>query len=586
MTLIRNAEVVAAAEVPASLTVPAGYTTKLRDATLAFAPWTGLVIESDGFSAKGGAFTASDPALGWAGIRLEPGAKGRFTGRGGPVRIEEVAGIGAAIYARDARLVMNDVEITGRVQQPADQDLEVSAVWATGSDTRATLSNVVMTPHTSTEVMAAAGARINVTGSTVEGTVGSWGYGGSSRVYAWGNNTIVDGTSAQSYGLVWHGWPDHTEHPFPTNRLALLDAWNYGDSFAGSDQGEGARNNRVQAVTGERGFVEARYTSDITAEYAYWGDPSGPDLVRSVVETGSTFDYCPYLSAPSAGAVVACTPAAGALGGDAVAADRAEYDAARAAGDMGETSHVEAYVRSSLERKGPEWADVRRRALGLAARAASQSDDPRSAAGLIALLAAHADEGGPDASEAYRALAVAHAGQQDHVAALAAAEKLAGFGGADGVQGAVLAALAYGALDRPDRAFEVLGRAHPAAADAPDVRMAMRELRLRYPGAEAPAAGASVVAAPTSDRTAPMLGAPRPNPTAGRTVIAVHVAAEGPLRISVVDVLGREVAVVFDGHAEPGVREVSFDAGEWAPGVYLVRAAGAGQAVRTFTVHR
>ena len=100
-------------------------------------------------------------------------------------------------------------------------------------------------------------------------------------------------------------------------------------------------------------------------------------------------------------------------------------------------------------------------------------------------------------------------------------------------------------------------------------------------------AGVSVGAAPDARGAPPTIGAPRPNPTAGRTVVPVHVAVGGPLRVSVLDVLGREVAGVSDGHATPGVQEASFDAAGWAPGVYLVRVSTAsGRAVRTFTVHR
>lgn len=67
---------------------------------------------------------------------------------------------------------------------------------------------------------------------------------------------------------------------------------------------------------------------------------------------------------------------------------------------------------------------------------------------------------------------------------------------------------------------------------------------------------------------------PYPNPFTTSTSIAVSVAEEGDGRISVFDVLGREVAVVFDGTLEPGAkRTFEFVPERMLPvGLYFIRA--------------
>jgi hypothetical protein len=56
---------------------------------------------------------------------------------------------------------------------------------------------------------------------------------------------------------------------------------------------------------------------------------------------------------------------------------------------------------------------------------------------------------------------------------------------------------------------------------------------------------------------------------------AFSSGVEGPdanhVRLAVYDLLGREVAVLVDGEAQPGIHEVSFDASKLASGVYTYR---------------
>jgi len=77
----------------------------------------------------------------------------------------------------------------------------------------------------------------------------------------------------------------------------------------------------------------------------------------------------------------------------------------------------------------------------------------------------------------------------------------------------------------------------------------------------------------------PWLAAPAPNPTRGTATLAYRLAEPGVARLSVVDLLGREVVVLAEGPHAAGEARASVPAG-LAPGVYVVRLV-AGDAVRT-----
>lgn len=78
-----------------------------------------------------------------------------------------------------------------------------------------------------------------------------------------------------------------------------------------------------------------------------------------------------------------------------------------------------------------------------------------------------------------------------------------------------------------------------------------------------------------------------PNPAAASATVRYTLAAPGAVRLTLTDVLGREVAVLADGERPAGPHEASFDAGRLAPGVYVVRlTAASGPVTRRVTVVR
>ena len=85
----------------------------------------------------------------------------------------------------------------------------------------------------------------------------------------------------------------------------------------------------------------------------------------------------------------------------------------------------------------------------------------------------------------------------------------------------------------------------------------------------------SASASPEARAVAPAefaLHPPRPNPASGAVRVAFDVPEAAHVRVRVVDLLGREVAVLADDEVGPGAYEVRWDgAGPLPAGVYLVR---------------
>lgn len=74
-----------------------------------------------------------------------------------------------------------------------------------------------------------------------------------------------------------------------------------------------------------------------------------------------------------------------------------------------------------------------------------------------------------------------------------------------------------------------------------------------------------------NDPLAGMAAVASPNPFAGQTAIRFVLDASADVRLTVYDVLGREVAVLLDGPLGAGSHSASFDAHGLSPGTYVYR---------------
>ena len=75
-----------------------------------------------------------------------------------------------------------------------------------------------------------------------------------------------------------------------------------------------------------------------------------------------------------------------------------------------------------------------------------------------------------------------------------------------------------------------------------------------------------------------------PDPFTSFTTIEFSLLDPMSVHLTVHDLLGREIAVLFDGEAVAGTHAVRFDAGELPSGTYLYRIAAEGS-VLTRTMH-
>ena len=73
-----------------------------------------------------------------------------------------------------------------------------------------------------------------------------------------------------------------------------------------------------------------------------------------------------------------------------------------------------------------------------------------------------------------------------------------------------------------------------------------------------------------------LLSAPYPNPFNPRAVVPFEVPEAAHVRLTLVDIFGREVATLLDGQVNAGNHEAVLDGGRLASGVYLVRLEAEG----------
>ncbi len=91
---------------------------------------------------------------------------------------------------------------------------------------------------------------------------------------------------------------------------------------------------------------------------------------------------------------------------------------------------------------------------------------------------------------------------------------------------------------------------------------------------------ATVAGEPDAVARAVRLHAPHPNPARSEATVSFEVAEAGPVRVEVLDVLGRRVAALTDGIVAAGEHTARWEAGALPSGLYLVRLT-AGDQIQT-----
>ena len=99
------------------------------------------------------------------------------------------------------------------------------------------------------------------------------------------------------------------------------------------------------------------------------------------------------------------------------------------------------------------------------------------------------------------------------------------------------------------------------------------EITLAVRDASGAVVGEKVVRVVVSAPAELSVESPRPNPSRGAVTVPYLTPAPGRVRVAVVDLLGREVAVLVDADEPAGAHEARLPAGRLAAGAYAVRIA-------------
>lgn len=606
-----------------SITLPAGKSYDWSESllSLAFDHGKQLIVQSQDFSAGPLTLTSSNSDYGWGGVRFEPGAVGTLSGTtNDDLIIEDVSGTSPAVYVHNADVSLNRVELNGRFQQPADWDLDVTALWVTGSSSQVSIDESLITEHTGGGIMATSGATINVSDTIIsDNGVYSWGYGGPSNIYSW-NSSAGSSAQASSYGTTWLGPPTIYNPTLPNNTfhathslIGALYASNHGEVIA--DVSVGHNDNWIFGQTANsRGFATASDYSDIDARNNWWGSSAGPDPASTSIDGSSAFSYCPFLTDAFSGSASTCGRLDISLdGGSGLGTGQIAYvtngsGSGSMSGDNFEPSGILGQARRAML-EGDHAGSVgilsailksepalQQRALGLLGRIGGRNNG----AAARALLEVHTRSA--NRQWALRALAVAEAGRGRPDRSLGLAAELVAEGGDLSKVGRVIGALALAALNRPDEAIEALDEAERLAPGDPDIAMARREVTYRFAMAHMETSdrtGPNVISANpetapsalanaskhSEDNALTFLGLPYPNPTRGTVAIPLSLMARAHVQIEIFDMLGRSVAFPQNGPLAPGAHALIVTDGTLDTGTYIVRATitANGSNSRTFT---
>ncbi len=564
--------------------------------TLNFGQGTHLRV-SGTMQATGATLTAAEPSDGWSGVRFEPGASGSLR-NAGPVAttISEVNGYGASVYIHNAEVTLKDVRLDGR-PQGVDQDIRVAGVLARGGDALVSVSGAVITDHTDYALRVSGGARLYASDNTLANSVLAYGSYAGADVFLW-ENTSTHGASAQSYGTLWLGPPDLSYTPdLPNNDLgggspsAALLAWNRGEVWGGMEEDGFASNNHLFRENDERGYAIAQYYSDVTARYNWWGDPSGPDPSLVEVDVSSVLDYCPWLTDPTAGSPGGICSLTGVVWGAAPPVpDGAAGHLWRAREAVAEGRYGDGLgsLQQAMQTDGADDA-LRHRAVRLLTTLLRRADEAGQAQVVTqaeTFLRAQVAGGGMLRPWAVQALAHLEAGRGRHDEALALADSLVGEGGEHALLGHLIRPFALASLGHDGEAEVALAGAEAALATTQpeavgsEVVAVREELELWLGrslevSAARPGEGGGVAAhtsLPSGDATLAVY----PNPVQELAHLVFTLPEASVVRVSLFDVLGREVAVLADRAFDAGSHILELDAVHRPAGVYVVRATGGG----------
>ena len=554
----------------------------LESGFLWFADGEQFSVEGD-LDADGTTFQALFPSQGWGGLRVESG--GAATLRGGSV-VREVKSFGGAAVTASGDFTLDGSDIIGSTLGAG-----ADGIYASGSGTFVHVKNgSEISFNEGDGVYANLHAQVLVENSTIDGNLGDGVSAYKADVFLYDsaveNNASGYGANAVFLGDIAFGWPAYST-PSQNNNLdnngsGTLRATSNSDLAAGTASGTNAQNNFIR--DGSELHAYARTYSDVRAQCDWWGSASGPNLSFVDTDTGSTYTYDPFLTAPGGscgiiqGRSEETSESTLARGDGPEAIPPLVWEALQAA-DAGETEAAFGLLVSAVETAATPEATARAYAAltrlarrgpspGLAGFLSGQSQQGSERPWALAALAEvhRAADNAEAARDAATALTAEYAGTEHALSGYVALFGLAIEAGDEGAATEVLAAAEAGWPEAEVTAM--MQRAYTLRLDAEGGDGAQGTVAGR-PG-DAPGVGAEARGAATVAEFA--LYPAYPNPSSGRTTVPLVLPEAAEVSVMVFDVLGRRVASLADGRAEAGRREFVLDGGALPAGLYVIRA--------------
>ncbi|MDX1421057.1 MAG: T9SS type A sorting domain-containing protein [Rubricoccaceae bacterium] len=620
-----------AAETDVNLTPFYGALTwDVSNLTLAFAPDRRLYVKGGDLTADGVRFTAAQPSQGWGGLRFDPASVGVLTG----VTVERVVGPAgdqgdAAVEVYDADVLISESFIQDGTAvhgvwasgKDALLTLDQSFVQTMGGN--------------GAGVVAAEGAEVHVYDSFVlnNGYVGAGATGTGSTLYLYrtevsgsGSFGVVSEATAE-VNFYRPGEPVPSEGvTVGTNLRGGLFA------RAGGDIVAGVYNNRRQSCTAAcQNFVidnwlggndfDARASgknSALYAEYNFWGVGRSESDLEIVKTNGGKVFVAPLWDGIS--------PRIG--GGEGATEDprlAAAVAAARAAlastADVGQAAREARATLNSAGALGNEtgrgsfFGDLVASLVESAAGSAAVGDSAAASGALLAALLFSSTEedhglsygktsrflGQVLSPELTEFLLLVLSSGDDDTEPWALSSMLSAYATGDDDDNARTTASTltteYADSDHELAGLTMTARLAAEDEDLPTVQATLAELEAdwgdllatesvaalarrleddlmggRVGGGHTASAAPLAQAASATMPVAFRLLRARPNPFTGRTVVPFEVSDGTHVRVSVFDILGREVAVLADGRYAGGVYEATLEGRGLAAGLYVVTA--------------
>ena len=538
----------------------------------------------------GVALAAANVTDGWGGIQFNAGS-------GGTLFRSEITGVktygGAAVSITGASPMLRDVRIANSPCCGTD------GIYVSGSASNPTIQRVTIEQMSGTGVTLDNSAQARLIRNIIrnngeDGVVAGYGTSpflspdapnnertGNDILTNVGNGVYAGSQAYATYGWYYYGgagyahadgYNDILGNGLAGNRVVL------GGAIAGGGSNANRRNGYYDNVSNETEAVGSGSRAYVSCNY--WGPGATPPF-QTAATGGGTVTLLTYLTQnPRSNPTEPCQSLStgGELGKQASASS-----ASRGAEDDLAAVLEEAAGLAMLRPA---------EALGLLRAVVAQGDDALAAA---ALAEAGRIASGPQALPAARAFLSEHAAgvsprrrgaalrslvgvrhaAGDAAGALAAATALAASAdAADAASGSLASVYLLSEAGATDAALAALTAVERLLPQSREAAMARRHLGLAPTAGRGTAGnetGESVAAAKTEAVGGADLLPARPNPVGHTATVPFRLAHSAQVRLSVVDVLGREVAVLADGTFEGGDHVATLDASRLAPGVYVVQ---------------